>query len=327
LISKPTFKEFIELIPLGNTVLLAQAITLAESKRAEDRAVAESLIERLLHLTGKAIRIGITGVPGVGKSTFIEAFGKYLTSQQKRVAILAVDPSSAKTRGSILGDKTRMEELAKDPLAFIRPTSTGTALGGVADRTREAMLLCEAAGFDVVIIETVGVGQSETVVRNMVDFFLLLMLAGAGDELQGIKKGIMEMADGIIINKADGDNIKKSNEARADFQHALHLFSLPESGWSPRVLTASALEKRGIAETWQLISEYVASTQANGYFQTQRQQQDIEWFRESMKQLFIHQLMENNSVREQIKKMESKILNKEILPSAAAAEIIRASFS
>lgn len=327
MISKPTFQDFIEQIPLGNTVLLAQAITLAESGRMEDRKQADLLIEKLLPLTGRAIRVGITGVPGVGKSTFIEVFGKYLTSLKKRIAILAVDPSSAKTRGSILGDKTRMEELAKDPNAFIRPTSTGAALGGVADRTREAMLLCEAAGFDIIIIETVGVGQSETTVRNMVDFFLLLMLAGAGDELQGIKKGIMEMADGIIINKADGDNIKKANEARADFQHALHLFSVPDSGWSPRVLTASALEKRGIAETWQLISEYIDATRANGYFEKQRAQQTLDWFHENMRQLLIHRLSENVLVADKIKMMESKILNNEMLPSAAAVEIIRAFFS
>lgn len=322
-----TLQDFGREIPKGNRVVLAQAITLAESKRSEDRTLAEALIEKLLPFTGKAVRLGITGVPGVGKSTFIEAFGKHLTSLNKRVAILAVDPSSAKTRGSILGDKTRMEELAKDPLAFIRPTATGSALGGVADRTREAMLLCEAAGFDVVIIETVGVGQSETAVRNMVDFFLLLMLAGAGDELQGIKKGIMEMADGIVINKADGDNIKKANEARADYQHALHLFSMSESGWSPRVLTASALEKRGVAETWQLISEYIEATRANGYFENQRAQQTLDWFHESMKQLLIHRLGENILIADKIKMMESKIMNKEILPSAAAAEVIRASFS
>ena len=325
--SKPTFQDFIEQIPLGNTVLLAQAITLAESGLIENRRQADLLVEKLLPHTGKAIRVGITGVPGVGKSTFIEVFGKYLTSINKRVAVLAVDPSSAKTRGSILGDKTRMEELAKDPNAFIRPTSTGTALGGVADRTREAMLLCEAAGFDVIIIETVGVGQSETEVRNMVDFFLLLMLAGAGDELQGIKKGIMEMADGIIINKADGDNIKKANEARADYQHALHLFSASDSGWTPKVLTASALEKKGIAETWQLISDYIDFIKANGYFQIQRQQQDLEWFKQSLQSLLIHKLNISPHVREQIKLMESRIKNKEVLPTVAAAEIIRTSFS
>lgn len=325
--SKPTLQDYTDYLPNGDVVLLAQAITLAESTRPDDRLMAEALIAKLLPQTGKAIRIGITGIPGVGKSTFIEAFGKYLTSLNKRVAILAVDPSSAKTRGSILGDKTRMEELSKDPLAFIRPSATGSALGGVTDRTREAMLLCEAAGFDVVIIETVGVGQSETAVRNMVDFFLLLMLAGAGDELQGIKKGIMEMADGIVINKADGDNVKKANEARADFQHALHLFSVPESGWSPRVLTASSLEKRGIEETWLLISEYIDATRDNGYFERQRVQQNLDWFHESMKQLLIHRLSENTLIAHKIKRMESKILSKEILPSAAAKEIILASFS
>ncbi|MCU0368156.1 MAG: methylmalonyl Co-A mutase-associated GTPase MeaB [Cyclobacteriaceae bacterium] len=319
---KPAFKDFTEQIPQGNIVLLAQAITLAESTRREDRTLAESLIEYFLPYTGRAIRIGITGVPGVGKSTFIEAFGKHLTSLKKRVAILAIDPSSAKTRGSILGDKTRMEELAKDPLAYIRPTATGAALGGVADRTREAMLLCEAAGFDVIIIETVGVGQSETAVRNMVDFFLLLMLPGAGDELQGIKKGIMEMADAIVINKADGDNNKLANQARTDFQYALHLFSLAESGWSPKVLTASSIERTGIAEVWELILEYSTFTNANGYFGLQRKQQDLAWFRESVQHLLTQRLVDRIEVRDAIKLMETQIMDKKILPSAAANKIV-----
>jgi LAO/AO transport system kinase len=322
LTTKPAFKDFTEQIPQGNIVLLAQAITLAESTRKEDRTLAESLIEYFLPHTGRAIRIGITGVPGVGKSTFIEAFGKHLTSLNKRVAILAVDPSSTKTRGSILGDKTRMEELAKDPLAYIRPTATGAALGGVADNTREAMLLCEAAGFDVIIIETVGVGQSETSVRHMVDFFLLLMLPGAGDELQGIKKGIMEMADAIVINKADGDNIKMANRARTDFQYALHLFSLAESGWSPKVLTASSIERTGIAEVWELILEYSRFTNANGYFQLQRKQQDLAWFRESMQHLITQRLVDRIEVREEIKLLETQIMDKKILSSAAANKIV-----
>lgn len=316
-------ENFISEIPKGNTVMLAQAITLAESLLPEDVALANQLIETLLPLTGKSIRIGITGVPGVGKSTFIETFGKHLTSLSKKIAVLAVDPSSTKTKGSILGDKTRMEELSKDAFAFIRPTATRAALGGVADRTREAILLCEAAGFEIIIIETVGVGQSETTVRNLVDFFLLLMLPGAGDELQGIKKGIMEMADGIVITKADGDNAQKVNQAKADFEYALHLFSESDSGWKPKVITSSALEKIGIAETWNLIEQYVALTQANGYFEKNRTQQNLVWFHEHMQQLLQQKLNQNTEIISRIKTFEKEITNKKILPSHAAQQIIQ----
>jgi len=302
--------------------VLAQAITLAESLRTEDQILANQLIEELLPLTGKSIRIGITGVPGVGKSTFIETFGKLLTTHSKKIAVLAVDPSSAKTKGSILGDKTRMEELSKDPLAFIRPTATGATLGGVTDRTREAILLCEAAGYEVMIIETVGVGQSETAVRNMVDFFLLLMLAGAGDELQGIKKGIMEMADGVVITKADGENLKKANQAHADFQHALHLFSNSDSGWKPKVITSSALEKRGINETWKLIQDYLTLTKGNGFFEKNRDQQNLVWFQESIQLLLRQQLSKSKELKLKIQTLESDILGKKILPSRAANQII-----
>jgi len=314
--------EFVKEIPKGNNVVLAQAITLAESLRTEDQILANQLIEELLPLTGKSIRIGITGVPGVGKSTFIESFGKLLTTHSKKIAVLAVDPSSAKTKGSILGDKTRMEELSKDPLAFIRPTATGNTLGGVADRTREAILLCEAAGYEVMIIETVGVGQSETAVRNMVDFFLLLMLAGAGDELQGIKKGIMEMADGIVITKADGENLKKANQAQADFQHALHLFSDSDSGWKPKVITSSALEKRGINETWKLIQDYLTLTKGNGFYKKNRDQQNLVWFQESIQLLLRQQLSKSKELKLKIQTLESDILGKKILPSRAANQII-----
>jgi LAO/AO transport system kinase len=316
-----SLSAFIEEIPKGNTIVLAQAITLAESLRSEDQVLANQLIEELLPLTGKSIRIGITGVPGVGKSTFIETFGKLLTSHAKKIAVLAVDPSSSKTKGSILGDKTRMEELSKDPLAFIRPTATNT-LGGVADRTREAILLCEASGFEVIIIETVGVGQSETAVRTMVDFFLLLMLAGAGDELQGIKKGIMEMADGVVITKADGENLKKANQAQAEFQHALHLFSDSDSGWKPKVITSSALEKSGIKETWQLIEDYLALTKGNGFFNKSRDQQNLVWFQEIIQQLLKQQLAKTKGMNLKIQTLEKDILAKKILPSRAAKHII-----
>jgi len=320
---RPELANFITEIPKGNKVMLAQAITLVESTLAEDIILANDLVENLLPLTGKSIRIGITGTPGVGKSTFIEAFGKHLTSQSKKIAVLAVDPSSAKTKGSILGDKTRMEELAKDSFAFIRPTATRTVLGGVADRTREAILLCEAAGFDIIIIETVGVGQSETTVRSLVDFFLLLMLAGAGDELQGIKKGIMEMADAIVITKADGDNIKQANQAKTDYQYALHLFSESESGWKPKVITSSALEKKGIAETWNLIEQYVAFTQSNGYFEKNRTQQNIVWFHEQLQLLLKSKLFQDKDIATKITAFEKEIKEKKILPSRAAQEIIQ----
>lgn len=320
---RPDFLTFKSEVRKGNLTLLAQAITLAESSLPDDIALANQLIESLLPFTGKSIRIGITGVPGVGKSTFIETFGKHLTSLSKKIAVLAVDPSSTKTKGSILGDKTRMEELSKDAFAFIRPTATRAALGGVADRTREAILLCEAAGFEIIIIETVGVGQSETTVRNLVDFFLLLMLAGAGDELQGIKKGIMEMADGIAITKADGDNTKKATQAKADFEYALHLFSESDSGWKPKVITSSALEKKGIAETWSLIEQYAAFTKTNGYFEKNRTQQNLVWFHEYMRQLLQQKLNQDVELNNKIKTFEKEIISKKILPSNAAQQIIQ----
>lgn len=313
---------FLTEIPKGNRVVLAQAITLAESTRTEDVAMANQLIEQLLPLTGNSIRIGITGVPGVGKSTFIEAFGKYLTALDHKIAVLAVDPSSTKTKGSILGDKTRMEELARDEHAFIRPTATSNALGGVTDRTREAILLCEAAGFNIILIETVGVGQSETSVRTLVDFFLLLLLAGAGDELQGIKKGIMEMADAVVITKADSENLKKANQAKADVQHALHIFSDSDSGWKPKVITSSALEKTGIRETWNIVEEYINFTQANNFFNENRTQQNLIWFHERMEQLFKQHIAQSEEINERIKTLEKAIIDKKILPSRAAQEII-----
>lgn len=320
--SRLALKDFINEITKGNRVVLAQAITLVESKLEEDRLLAEQLIEQLLPVTGNSIRIGITGVPGVGKSTFIEALGKHLTSFGKKLAILTIDPSSLKTKGSILGDKTRMENLSRDPLAFIRPTAAGIALGGVADSTREAALLCEAAGYEIIIIETVGVGQSETSVRNMVDFFLLLMLAGAGDELQGIKKGIMEMADAIVITKADGENIKLANQARADFTYALHLFPEPESHWKPTIITSSALEKKGIDETWKMIQHYVEFSRNNGFFEQQRVQQNLTWFRESIQHLLIQHLSKSDSIKLKIETLENQIIKRTVLPPRAAKEIV-----
>mgnify|MGYP001821501507 FL=1 len=248
--------EYIEGVLKGDRVVLSRAITVIESNLSSDKRLAKEIIQAILPHSGNSIRIGITGVPGVGKSTFIEAFGKLLIRLGHKVAILSIDPSSQRTKGSILGDKTRMEELANKPEAYIRPSASGDTLGGVANKTGEAMLLCEAAGFDVVLIETVGVGQSETAVHGMTDFFLLLMLSGAGDELQGIKKGIMEMADMIVINKADGDNVRQSELASRQYENALHLFPPSDSGWTPVAGTASALKNIGITEVWEKIQDF-----------------------------------------------------------------------
>ncbi len=283
-------------ILLGDKVLLAQAITLAESELESDRNLIENLIEKIVTHKKDSIRIGITGSPGVGKSTFIETFGRHLTTQNKKVAVLAIDPSSYKTKGSILGDKTRMEELAKDPLAFIRPSATRNRLGGVAAGTSESIILCEAAGFEVIIIETVGVGQSETAVRNLVDFFLLLMLAGSGDELQGIKKGIMEMADGIVITKADGENLKKATQAQADFTHALHLLH-------------------------KIISDYIRFTQANGFFEKNRHQQDIACFHDYFNSSLLHLLAQRSTIEKSKKKLEREIMAGEITPWLASRQL------
>ena len=263
----------------GNRVSLSRAITLIESKRTDDRNLAAQLIDELLPNTGRSIRIGITGVPGVGKSSFIEVFGSMLTRAKKKVAVLSIDPTSSRTKGSILGDKTRMELLSKDENAYIRPSSSGTSLGGVASNTRETILMCEAAGYDVIIVETVGVGQSETMVKDMVDYFLLLMLAGGGDELQGIKRGIMEMADHILINKADGENLIAAKRASKEYQNAVHLFPRNEANWVVPVATCSAMNQSGINEAWSKIEEYMFHTK-QGWFHQNRESQMIKWFHE-----------------------------------------------
>jgi LAO/AO transport system kinase len=280
-----TVDDYIQGVLHGDRVVLGQAITLVESRLPADEILAGALLEKVLKHTGNSLRIGITGVPGVGKSTFIEAFGKHIVSQGKQLAVLTIDPSSPLTKGSILGDKTRMDDLSKNPNAFIRPTAAGSALGGIAIRSREAMLLCEAAGYDVIIVETVGVGQSEVAVKNMVDFFLLLVLAGAGDELQGIKKGIMEMADAIVVTKADGENTKAATQAQSEYQHALHLSPASSSGWTPKVVTASALTNTGIDETLKMILQYYEKIRDNGFLSTNRSQQQVAWFREYWNQL------------------------------------------
>ncbi|MDV7140050.1 methylmalonyl Co-A mutase-associated GTPase MeaB [Maribacter sp. TH_r10] len=318
-----TAKEYIDGILKGDRVILSRGITIVESNLESDKKLAKEIIQAILPHSGNSIRIGITGVPGVGKSTFIEAFGKYLIGQGHKVGILSIDPSSQRSKGSILGDKTRMEELANMEDAYIRPSATGDTLGGVANKTGESMLLCEAAGYDIILIETVGVGQSETAVHGMTDFFLLLMLSGAGDELQGIKKGIMEMADMVVINKADGDNIKKSEMARRQYQNALHIFPLSESGWSPVVTTASAIKNIGIDTVWEEISKYKKQVDENGYFIKNRNHQQIKWMynniNEELKQLFYG----SKNIADHLSDLEKDIISSKISPVEAAQNIIQ----
>jgi GTPase len=320
--SRLNIEEYLKGIRSGDRITLAKAITLVESSLPADQLIASNLIDAIIPHTGKAIRIGITGVPGVGKSTFIEALGNQLTREGKKIAVLTIDPSSQLTRGSILGDKTRMEELSKNPLAFVRPTASGNILGGVAGRSREAMLLCEAAGFEIIIIETVGVGQSEVAVKRMVDFFLLLMLAGAGDELQGIKKGIMEMADGIVITKADGDNILHATEAQAEYQHALHLYPAKSSGWTPQVLTSSSFTGTGISDVWRMITKYQSVTSGSGYFELNRRQQNVVWFREYFEHLLKIDYLSFQQLNAEISKLETEIAHEKISVQRAAEQLL-----
>lgn len=303
---------------------VASAITLLESHAPDDKAEAKKLIQASLPHAGKSVRIGITGVPGVGKSTFIEAFGMELIRAGKKVAILAIDPSSERTGGSILGDKTRMNELSQQANAFIRPSPAGSSLGGVARTTRESILICEAAGFDVILIETVGVGQSETAVHSMADFFLLLMLAGAGDELQGIKRGIMEMADGLVITKADGDNVRKANAARQEYQNAMHLFPPTPSGWIPKAMTCSALEGTSISFVRDLIDSYVQHTQANGFFVHKRAEQDRFWMLETLKEAILADFFENKHAQIALKASQEAVVKGEISSFEAAEKLYHA---
>ena len=275
--------ELAQQIIEGNRTALGQGITLLESTLPEHEQKAQELLKLCLPHSGKSIRVGVTGVPGVGKSTFIESFGKLLTGQGKKIAVLAIDPTSERTHGSILGDKSRMHELAADENAFIRPSPSSGILGGVANKTRESIILCEAAGFDIILIETVGVGQSETTVSNLADFFLLLMLAGAGDELQGIKRGIMELADALIITKSDGDNSIKAKNAAMEYKRALHLFPAKENGWIPQVSTCSALDKTGLDTIWELIEKHNNQMQASSYFMDNRNKQNNYWLRHIIK--------------------------------------------
>ena len=317
-----TPQTYIDGVLKGDRVILSRAITVIESNLETDKILAKEIIQAILPASGNSIRIGITGVPGVGKSTFIEAFGKHLINEGKKVAILSIDPSSQRSKGSILGDKTRMEELSHLENAYIRPSASGDTLGGVANKTAESMLLCEAAGYDVILIETVGVGQSETAVHGMTDFFLLLMLARAGDELQGIKKGIMEMADMVVINKADGDNMASSEIARLQYQNALHIFPQSDSGWLPVVTKASSINHTGIDVVWEEVKKYKSLVVENGYFESNRNNQKITWMynniNDALKQLFYG----SDVVKTKLSKLENAIVTSEISPVKAAEDIM-----
>ena len=322
----PSSSELIAGILAGNIATLSRAITLVESTSVSHFLKANEVINACLPHANQSVRIGITGVPGVGKSTFIEAFGMYLTSLGKKVAVLAVDPSSTISHGSILGDKTRMEELVKDKNAYIRPSASGETLGGVARKTREAIILCEAAGFDTIIIETVGVGQSETAVHSMVDFFLLLKISGAGDELQGIKRGIMEMADAIVINKADGDNINKAKLAKVQFGRALHLFPAKKSGWTPTAATCSSITLDGISEVWETILKFTALTKGNNYFFEKRKEQNQFWMMETINEQLKSNFYNHPGIAELLEENKKAVQTDKISPFAAALVLLEKYF-
>jgi len=314
--------EYFAGILQGNITILSQAVTLIESNKTEHQKVAQDIIIKCLPFSGNSVRLGITGVPGAGKSTFIEALGKKITAAGNKLAVLAIDPSSERSKGSILGDKTRMEELSSDPNAYIRPSPSAGSLGGVARKTREIIILCEAAGFKTIFIETVGVGQSETVVHSMVDFFLLIQIAGAGDELQGIKRGIMEMADAIVINKADGDNFDRAQLAAAQFRNALHLFPPTGSGWNPPVLTCSALENSGVQQVWDIVNEYVTATKENKYFMKRRSDQAKYWMYETINETLRNSFYHNQLIKPNLHSYEKLVLDNGMSSFMAAHELL-----
>lgn len=314
--------EFVEGILKGDISMLSQAVTLVESSLPEHQIIAQEVIEKCLPHAGKSIRLGITGVPGAGKSTFIEALGMFLIRSGKKLAVLAIDPSSERSKGSILGDKTRMEELSVAKNAFIRPSPSAGSLGGVARKTRESIILCEAAGFDTIFVETVGVGQSETSVHSMVDYFLLIQLAGAGDELQGIKRGIMEMADGIAINKCDGSNIDKAKVAKTQYQNALHLFPAPESGWVPEAITCSSVELNGISDVWNMVERYVEFVKSNDYFNVKRVSQSKYWMYETINEHLKSHFYQNTEIQKLLIENENKVLSDELSSFVAAKNLL-----
>lgn len=307
----------------GDRAQLSRAITLIESRQAQDQALAQTLLQHLLPHTGRSRRIGITGVPGVGKSTFIEAFGCLLCENDLQVAVLTIDPSSQRSGGSILGDKTRMERLSREPKAFIRPSPAGETLGGVARKTREALLLCEAAGFDVTIVETVGVGQSETALRSMVDFFLLLMLPGAGDELQGIKRGIMELTDTVFINKADGDNIARAELAKGEYTMALHYMAPATREWTTPVMMGSALMGLGIKELWDVIDRFYATLEPKGVIAERRQDQSLAWLTDLLRDAVMRRFLEKPQVRERLQAVQQQLRAGSLTAPAAAEQILK----
>ncbi|MFD1064108.1 methylmalonyl Co-A mutase-associated GTPase MeaB [Winogradskyella litorisediminis] len=319
---QPSADALVKGILNGDITSLSRAITLVESTNSTHTKKANDIITACLPHANNSIRVGITGVPGVGKSTFIEALGIHLTNQYKKVAVLAVDPSSSLSHGSILGDKTRMEDLVKAPNAFIRPSASGDSLGGVARKTRETIILCEAAGFDTILIETVGVGQSETAVHSMVDFFLLLKLAGAGDELQGIKRGIIEMADAIVINKADGENVKAAKSAKLEFNRALHLYPEKESGWSPKTKLCSALHNKGISEIWEMIETYISETKNTHYFHYHRTEQNKFWLLQTIEERLKSNFYDKPEIRNELKKQIDLIEEGKTTPFAAAEYLL-----
>ena len=315
-------EEYFEGIRRGDASILGQAVTLVESSLLSDQAIAQKVIEMCLPYSGNSIRVGITGVPGAGKSTFIEALGTELCEQGKHLAVLAIDPSSERSKGSILGDKTRMNELSAAANAFIRPSPSAGSLGGVARKTRETIVLCEAAGFDTILVETVGVGQSETAAHSMVDYFLLLQVTGTGDELQGIKRGIMEMADGIAINKCDGNNIERAQAARVSFRNALALFPPSESGWKPDAICCSSVEHTGVAEVWKNIEDYIAFVRTNGYFDRHRTEQAKYWMYETINQALLDGFYKNERMERFIEQAEKQVLDNEISSFVAAHNLL-----
>ena len=317
-----TTDEYVDGILAGNITVLAQAITLIESNNPTHYAQAQDIIERCLPHSGRSVRIGITGVPGAGKSSFIEAVGNMVTSYKHKLAVLAIDPSSERSGGSILGDKTRMETICHNPDIFVRPSPSAGSLGGVARKTRETIVLCEAAGFDVIFIETVGVGQSETAVHSMVDMFMMLQISGAGDELQGIKRGIMEMADMMVITKADGENVTKAELAKAQYQGALHLFPLADSGWRPQVYTCSSLEGTGLEEVWQGVEQYLQHIELNGYFTSNRNRQNKYWMYETINETLKSSFYNNPEIQERMADVEQRVLNAKLSSFIAAKELL-----